>query len=46
MQTCKSGPKVAVLHEEKKIQMRVGTHIDLSVLVQITLFCMKKKKYK
>ena len=41
MQTYKSGPKVTVLHE-KNTQMRAGTYIDLSVLVQITLFCMHK----
>ena len=29
MQTCKSGPEVAVLHE-KKTHMRPGTHTDLS----------------
>ena len=36
IQTCKSGPKVAVLHI-KKTQMRAGTHIDLS-------FCCKSHR--
>ena len=43
MQTCKSGPKVAVLHE-KKTQMRAGTHIDLSFWCKSRCFACTKQQ--
>ena len=40
IQTCKSGPKVAVLHI-KNTQMRAGTHIDLSFWRKTRCFASK-----
>ena len=46
MQTCKSGPIIAVLNEEKKTQMRAGTHIDLSFWCKSRCFAGTKRQVK
>ena len=43
IQTCKSGHKLAVLHE-KKTQMRAGTHIDLSFWCKSRCFACTKRQ--
>ena len=43
MQTCKSGPEDAVLHE-KKTQMRAGTHTDLSFWCKSRCFACTKRQ--
>ena len=45
MQTCKSGPIIAVMHE-KKTQMRAGTHIDLSFWCKSRCFAGTKRQVK
>ena len=46
MQTCKSGPINAVLHEEKKTQIRAGTHIDLSFWCKSRCFASTNRQVK
>ena len=43
IQTCKSGHKLAVLHE-KKTQMRAGTYIDLSFWCKSRCFAWTKRQ--
>ena len=43
IETCKSGHKLAVLHE-KKTQMRAGTHIDLSFWSKSRCFACTKRQ--
>ena len=45
IQTCKSGPKVTVLHE-KKIQVRAGTHIGLSFWCKSRCFACTKRQVR
>ena len=43
IQTCKSGPRVTVLHE-KRTQMRAGTHLDLTFWCKSRCFaCIKRQ---
>ena len=45
VQTCKSGPKVAVL-QGKKTQMRAGTHTDLAFWCKSSSFACLKRQVK
>ena len=45
IQTCKSGPKVAVLHE-KNTQMSAATHIDLSYCWKSRCFACTKRQVR
>ena len=44
IQTCKSDLKGAVLDEEKKTQMRHGTHTDLSFWCESRCFACTKRQ--